>query len=292
MYREQTILPAMILLVSISLVNIACYKDESQNDNRVEVVVTIPPLAEFVEQVGGARVSVTSMVPPGASPHTYEPTPGQMKILSRADLYVKVGTKIEFELVWLDKLITMNETMQVCSASDNIATLRGQEDESMDADPHTWLSVRNASLMAENIYQALSFVDPAHKNEYRTNLNDYHARLDSLDHSIVNMLSNKRERLFIVYHSAWNYFAHDYDLEQVVIEVGSKEPSAKTIQRTIDIARRHNIRIVFASPQFDRKYAEAIAHEINGKVILIDPLSEQYIKNMERIASMMTFYME
>jgi len=277
------------------LVLVSCPTDNAPDQSRLQVVATIQPLAEFVEQVGGEHVQVMIMVPPGASPHTYEPTPNQMTQLSTAQLYVKVGTRIEFELVWLDKLLAMNTAIQICDVSANITTITTENhdyERNHTIDPHIWLSVRNASTIIETIYRALSRIDPRHELDYHMNATAYRTKLDSLDQVIMETLAEKKHRMFITYHPAWHYLARDYHLEQQVIEVGNKVPSAKTIQQVIETARQHRIHVVFASPQFDRRYADNIAREINGQVILIDPLAADYINNMGTIAHALARNME
>lgn len=287
----------MVALALCVIMHGGCRNDRRSSENLVQVVVTIPPLAEFVEQVSEGRAAVVVMVPPGASPHTYEPTPAQMALLANADLYVKMGTPIEFEIAWLDKLTAINRTMRVCDASlgiDRIIATEHDHDhgDHRNIDPHIWLSLQNARLMVRNIRDALCAIDPLNEAAYAKNAAAYCARLDSLDGAITRMLVQKERRMFIVYHSAWNYFARDYDMEQIAIETGGKEPSAKTIQRIIETARRFDIRIVFASPQFDRKYAESVARDIDGQVMLVDPLAENYIDNIGTIAAMLAHYME
>jgi zinc transport system substrate-binding protein len=131
-----------VLSLTASLVTVAAgCNHETETEGKIVVVVTILPQAEFVESVGGEKVDVTVMVPPGASPHTYEPTPSQMKALSEAKLYAKVGSGVDFELVWMDKLIEQNKDMLVVDCSEGI-TLQEMtapdedEEEHGGMDPH------------------------------------------------------------------------------------------------------------------------------------------------------------
>ncbi|MBN2621418.1 zinc ABC transporter substrate-binding protein [candidate division WOR-3 bacterium] len=284
------------LFLVFGFASVACREDDTPHD-RVTVAVSIPPLADLVKKVGGDHVQVITMVPSGASPHTYEPTPAQMALLSEADLYIKVGTPIEFELVWLDKMLAINHTMHVCDASDGIfliSTRESARDHADDdaIDPHIWVSVRNAQTMIGNISRALASIDPQHATLYHGNMVEVSIRLDSLDRAIVDMLAQKKQKIFIVYHSAWNYFARDYGLEQKTIEAGGKEPSARTIEHIIETARQFDIHVLFASPQFDRKYAESIARDIDGQVVLVDPLAENYIDTIRTFAAMLARYLE
>lgn len=239
------------------------------------VAVTIPPLAYFVENVGGVLVDVTVMVPPGASAHTYEPSPSQMVKLSKAEVYVKVGSGVEFELAWMDKIIDVNPSMLVVDCSEGVTML--------GSDPHIWLCPLNAKLMVENICNGFIEVDPVNEPYYIQNRDDYLRQLDELDEEIREQIGGVANRVFMVFHPAWGYFARDYGLEQIAIEVEGKEPSAKDIADLIDEALEHDIEFVFASPQFNQDPARTIAREIGGEVVSVDPLAEDYIANMHTV---------
>ncbi len=266
---------------------------------KIIVGVTILPQVEFVEKVGGDKVKVMAMVPPGASPHTYEPTPNQMIDLSNAKMYAKIGTDIEFELGSMDKISNLNKGMLIVDCSKGIELREmSEEDKKADAsddnktyeegtvvkDPHIWLSARNAKIMVENIYEGLVEVDPADKEYYKKNKDLYIAELDKVDTEISEKLSNLNNRKILVYHPAWGYFCRDYNLTQVAIEKEGKEPTLQGIENLIKQAKENNITIIFAEPQFSTKSAEVVAKEINGKVILIDPLPENYTENLYNVA--------
>lgn len=262
---------------------------EKENNEKIGVVVTIPPLAEFVEKIGGDKVDVTIMVPPGASPHTYEPTPFQLKKLSKAKMYVKVGSGIEFELAWMDKIASINKKMLIVDCSKGIEFIKhvnnhGKDHTSQKIDPHIWLSIKNVKIMVENIYNGLIHIDPKNLEYYTKNKEKYLQELDKLDKEIRNILSGKNNKKFIVYHPAWTYFARDYGLEQIPIEKEGKEPTSKEIIKLIKYAKENNITLIFTSPQFNTKTAEIIAKEINGKIVFIDPLEKNYLENMRKVA--------
>ncbi|HQL00298.1 MAG TPA: zinc ABC transporter substrate-binding protein [Smithellaceae bacterium] len=264
---------------------------------QIGVVATIAPLAEFVKEVGGERVFLTIMVPPGASPHTYEPTPGQLKALGRAKLYVKVGSGIEFERVWLDKVLAVNRTLSVCDASRGVELIEQakhrhgdhphQRKDSVDSgqDPHIWTSPANAITMTQNICDGLIAIDPENEAHYRAGAEAYIQKLRDLKSRITKDLETAQSRKFMVFHAAWGYFAREFSLEQIALEVGGKEPSARDMTRLIRTAREHQISIVFAEPQFNAKSAQIIAKAIGGRVVLLDPLAENYLDNMETMAA-------
>jgi zinc transport system substrate-binding protein len=270
------------VLLLVSVLSIFCSRRTDELE-KIGVVVTIEPLAELVERIGGDKVAVSVIVPRGASPHSYEPTPSQLIEVSKAKMYVKVGSPIEFELVWLDKLLAVNREMSVTDASSGIS-LRGMSSHEKDLDPHVWLSLGNAAVISENIYEALISIDPDNDGYYRLNRDRYADKLDSLNQVVGQLLENKKDRRFMVYHPAWSYFAEDYDLVQIPIEAEGKEPSAKDIQRIIEQARTYGIKVIFVSPQFNIKSAEVIAREIGARIVMVDPLAKDYIANLKKIA--------
>lgn len=247
---------------------------ESDND-KVQVFVSILPQAYFAEKVGGEHVQVSVLIPPGADPHTYEPTPQQMKDLARADLYLKVGT-IEFEELWMNRLTGVNPEMLVIDTSQSIALI--------DNDPHIWLSPDLAKLQAHSIYQALSEVDAANKSDYQRNLQAFQAEMDQLDQDIKEELKDIKHRELLVFHPAWRYFCADYGLKEIAIEKEGKEPTAQEMAQIISDAKQKGIRAVIASPQHSTHEAEAIAHDLGGEVITVDPLARDYASNLRQVA--------
>ncbi|NQT73415.1 MAG: zinc ABC transporter substrate-binding protein [Chloroflexi bacterium] len=292
----------LVLIVALGAMVVACDDDgEDKQNKKPGIVVTLLPQAEFTEKIGGDKVEVTVMVPPGANVHTYEPTPSQMIALAKAELYAKVGSGIEFELAWMDKLVDQNKDMLVVDCSKEITLIEmsaphEHEDEGdhnqEGMDPHIWMSPRNAMMMVENICDGLVQVDPTNKSYYESNRDAYLEELSQLDRDIKDGLASITNRVFMVYHPAFGYFAHEYELKMLPIEEEGKEPTAKGLTLLINEAKEHNIKVIFAEPQFDPKSADVIADEINGTVILIDPLSKDYTVNMRSILSEMVKAME
>ncbi len=244
-------------------------------EEKIGVVVSILPLAEFVEQVGKDKVEVTVIVPPGADPHLFELTPVQLKKISQAQLYVEVGSGLNFELTWMDKIKLIYKDMLICNSSIGITLV--------DKDPHIWLSPRNAKTMVENISEALIKIDPLSQKYFKKNSIEYINKLDILDKEIKARLEGVKNRRFISYHPAWGYFAKEYDLIQIAIENEGKEPSAASLAHIIDQTRAFNISIILVSPQFNIKSAEVVAKEVGAQIIIADPLSMDYINNLRKL---------
>jgi zinc transport system substrate-binding protein len=239
------------------------------------VVVSILPLADLVEQVGGDKVEVTVMVPPGASPHSYEPKPSQLKAVSKAEMFVKVGTEVEFETAWMDRLVQINKKMLVLDSSEGVQLLGN--------DPHVWLSPLNVEKMVQNIYAGLVRLDPGNEEYYSNNKESCLKQIIELDAYIRERLGNVEDRRFIVYHPAWGYFARDYNLEQILVEREGKEPTAEEIGNAVTQAKTLHHKVVFVSPQFPTKGAETVADEIGGKTEFLDPLPRNYIDDMRAV---------
>ncbi len=297
---QQCLSVALVLVLATGLVAFAASCEPgAEATDRIGVVVSILPQAEFVEKVGGEKVDITVMVPPGASPHTYEPTPSQIVALSRAEMYARVGSGIEFELVWMDKLLATNKTMLVvdCSRGVQLQEMAGGEDKGKEKghggmDPHIWMSPLNAQIMVHNIYEGLVQVDPGSRAYYRQNRDTYIQQLTKLDQDIREGLSGVVNRRFMVYHPASGYFAGEYDLTMLPIEVEGKEPTAAGITRLIEQAKEHRIKVIFASPQFNPESAKVIAEAIDGKVVFINSQARDYIVNLRFLLSELVQAME
>ena len=266
---------------------------------RIVVAVTLLPQAEFVEAVGGERVEVLVMVPPGASPHTYEASPQQMVKLSQAKMYAKVGSPVEFELAWMDRLTAVNEEMLVVDCSQGVELIDAVEDVDhgeeqpegagdasthTGVDPHIWLSVRNAQAMVENVRDGLVQIDPSNESYYAQNCAAYVDGLIRLDDELTESLRGLKNRTFLVFHPSFGYFARDYDLDQLSVEQGGSEPDAQYLARLIEEAIDRDIHIVFVAPQVSTRSAEVVAREIGGEVVIIDPLARDYVSNMHAVA--------
>jgi len=282
----RSLLTALLLFAALAA---GCaVKEEAASGVALRVATTVAPVADFVEKVGGERVSVTIMVPPGANPHTYEPRPSRLREVSRADLYVKVGSGVDFEVVWLPRLLATSPGLPVVDASAGVRLIPGEgagRGAHAGADPHIWLSPRNAAVMAENIFRGLAAADPGGRGYYRENLERFRAELEALDRELRERLAGKEGRKVVVYHPAWTYFTEEYGLVQVPVERGGKGPTPGSLAGLIKEARMEGAEVILASPEFSTRSAELIAREIGARVVLVSPLDRDYLASMRRIAS-------
>ena len=254
------------------------------------VFASVLPVQTLVKKIGGGHVDVRSMVQPGYSPHTYDPTPRQIGALAKAVLYVRTG--LPFEHAWMERILSANPRMRVIDLRTGIdlremETLEPEHDghhHGHETDPHLWTSPLLARQMAGEIRDALSQLDPDHREEYTRNHAAFVRELDGLDRDIRALLDPLENRKFMVFHPSWGYFADAYGLVQVPIEREGKEPGARALAALIDRAKKEGIRVIFVQPQFDKRQARQVAQAIGGMVIAVDPLAPDYVENLRRVA--------
>ena len=246
----------------------------------IRISVSILPQAYFVERVTGMRARVHVMIPKGASPETYEPTPQQLVALSDSQLYVTIGAPgLPFEEKYLKAALGQNRKIRVVNMSDGM-TYRKE-------DPHIWTSPAVVRLAAQNIERALTAYDPAHGDEYRNNLRTFLADIDATDREIKQTLAEKKGWAFMVYHPAWGYFADEYGLVQLAVEEEGKPVNAAHIRRMVDLAREKGIRAILVQKGFDTKSARAIARDIGGEVVETDPLERDWLQGMKNFTALL-----
>lgn len=259
----------------------------------IHAFVSIPPQKFFVERIGGGHVAVTVMVAPHQSPENYEPLPSQMVGLARADLYFAIGAP--FERTWLDKFASAHPGVTIVHTDTGIqkrpmdrrgdGSLKSGSHAHGGLDPHIWLSPNLSKIQCRHIRDALAAADPPRKAVY-----DEHCRLlikdiDALHQSITKIFSDlSGKKQFLVFHPSWGYFADDYGLTQVPLEIEGKEPKARELQELIRQAKTSGLRVVFVQPQFSTRHAEIIANAIGGRIDILDPLAPDWPDNLLRAA--------
>jgi len=301
--KNKNLLGVALITLLIGGLFSACLSTPSEASQKVNITVSILPQKYFVERIAGDLAQVNVMVGPGESPHTYEPQPAQMEALSNSSIYFLIG--VEFEEAWIDKFKETSPDTTFIDTSEVVQKIPMVEsEEAMDEhheehqeehheedhdhgglDPHIWLSPQNVIQIANRMAAALSEIDSENSMVYTQNLQDFIAEIKDLDIENRAAFENITSQQFITFHPAWGYFARDYGLQQIPIEVGGNEPSAQELSTLIEFAKENDIRIIFASPEFNTRSAETIASEIKGEVILISPLAEDWMENMKTITN-------
>ena len=274
------------------LLSASCANRPAQ-ENRI--MVTIEPQRYFAQQLADTLFEIITLVPPGSSPESYDPTPREMTQLARSKAYFCIG-HIGFENAWLDKLKKNHPDVLFFDNSQGIALIANDhhhETEDFDdshgqVDPHTWSSPRQARIIVQNMFAALSEIDPEHIDMYRQNLGKLQMEIEETDRIVQSYLDQSTQKAFIIYHPALTYLARDYGLTQYAIETDGKEPSPEQLKQLVDFAKKQSIRTVFIQQEFDRKNAEIIARETGCRVEVINPLSYRWSEEMIRIAKILS----
>ena len=257
---------------------------------KLHCVASIPPVKNFVEAIGDGEVEVSVMVQPGNSPHSYEPKPSQMKALDGADCYFAVG--VEFEKAWLPRFAAQNPEMKIVDLSWGIEKLPMTEHEEHEghhhaegSDPHIWTSPANVESMGKKIYETLARLDPEHQKFYAERFAAFRKKVGKTDAEIRSILSKlPPHSAFMVFHPSWGYFARDYGLRQLPVEVEGKAPKPRQLMHLIDEARREKVRAIFVQPEFSDKSARLLARELGIPVVKISPLAENWNDNLLKLA--------
>lgn len=285
------ILSILILVSIIVPLSQAIPRESSQG--RIEVVVSIYPLKDIVEQVGGDKVRVDFIIPPGASPHTFEPKPSDMEKLNRAKAIFLIGGGLEF---WSEKVIkSLSKRPKVEILSKGLPLLKEDhghgEREKEIFDPHIWLDPIIVMAMVDRISDTLIDLDQSNKAYYIQKTMVFKKELERLHLRITESVKGFRTREFVTFHSAWNYFSRRYGLKVigVIEESPGKEASPAHIARIIEGIRRTKSRAVFAEPQFNPKVAEIIAKETGARLFFLDPIGDPNIRGRNSYISLMNY---
>lgn len=287
-----------LLVVSVLLATglFACRANNAQveegsadSETALSVAVGIVPEAAFVEAVAGDLASVVTLVPPGYSPANYQPTAQEMQALSDADIYFTLQMPTEQANI-LPKVSDFNDSIQIVDLREAVAAVYpllntdGDEilsDDRSSVDPHLWLSPKRAVVMVQAIADELSALDELNADTYQANAANYIAELEALDVEIQQTLSTVEAKTFLIYHGSYGYYAHDYALNMIAIQVEGKQATAEEMQSVIDYAKQNGIKTVFYQDEFDSTQAETVAEEIGGAVQSVAPLSPDYIQGLE-----------
>ncbi len=282
MKRKLSLLLSGIILISLFVFS-GCEKTEIDKEenatNKKIVAVSIVPQETFVKAVCGDKVEVITMIPPGSSPETYEPTPQQMQKFTDSDIYFSIGVPTEEASILPTagdvKIVPLAE--KVSSVYDDLKI----GDEGRDA--HIWLSPKRVKVMVEAIAEEMGKIDEENKELYNQNAENYIKQLDELDKEIKDVAETIKQKKFVVFHPAFGYIADDYGLEMFSLEEEGKEATPQHLQEMIDLAKKENIKVIFYQAELDSNQAKAYAEEVGGKTEQLEPLAADYIENLKKM---------
>jgi|WetSurMetagenome_2_1015567.scaffolds.fasta_scaffold69464_2 zinc transport system substrate-binding protein len=284
---------------------------------KITVAASIVPLGDFCRNIGGDLVNVTVLVPPGASPHAFEPSPSAVAKATAARVFVYVGAGLD---PWAERLVKAQKTpgQVVVEAVNGIHLINDADEHEPEkpgakgpgeaehhhhheaGNPHVWLDPVIAEDICRRLAQALIKVDPAQQPTYEVNLARYLGQLQALNQDIKDTVATFRRRDYVCFHPAYTYFSRRYGLNEVgVIEAApGREPSPRHLQKIIAAIKKTGVQAVFAEPQFSPRVAEVIAQEAGVQVLFLDPLGgrppygSDYIKLMRHNLAILTQAMQ
>lgn len=293
MNYELRIMKFAFCLFKMPWVFLLAFLCVSASAANLTVAVSLQPYSNVVHEIGGEQVEVVALLPPGADPHTFEPKPASLKEFAKATAYFSDGSGMD--AAWLPRFRGVNKNINVVSLSKGISWIEedehhhhenaGKHHDDDELDPHLWTSPMQMMQIAENVCEALVQLDGANGKLYRERANALIFRLKKLDVELrqtINKLSADA-RTFIVFHPSYGYFARDYGMTQLTVEVKGKEPKPKDLANLVKIGKEHKVHIVFVQPQFSKRAAATIAKELDAKILDTDPLSYDYEGNVKTL---------
>lgn len=247
---------------------------DAQSFAKLGVMTSLFPLQEFAQAVGGKRVAVRLLLPPGAEPHTWEPRPSDIGKLSTSDILIYVGSEME---PWIQNIVkgTYNPNLYVLEVSRGLNLIRSKEDarKTVGFDPHIWLNFDNAQKIINGIAKAFIGKDPHGTEYYRKNARSYGEKLQELDRKFRQGLKNCRHRVFVVGgHAAYSYLADRYGLIQIPLYGinPNSEPTPKQLARVIRLAKEHHIKVIYFEISVSHKLAKVIAEEVGAETLVLN----------------------
>ncbi|MBO7328266.1 MAG: zinc ABC transporter substrate-binding protein [Lentisphaeria bacterium] len=263
----------------------------AENNEKTAVAAGLPPVAEIAAVIGGEKINVIQMLPQGRTPHDFAPRTSTMRDAAKAKILLTTGMPFENKIA---DFMRQHKRI-ICDVSlgiERIAFDDGGTHEHKhhdgcshdDHDPHVWLSPVNALIIAQNIYNQLVSLDPENAIYYKENFETFSEKLKDIDREISAKLAPYKGKTFFVYHPAFGYFAHAYNLKQRAIELNGREASPAQLAQITKEAKEGNIHTIFIQEQFNPGSARALARQIGGIAAPLDPLAADICENFRKMA--------
>lgn len=261
------------------------------------LAVSVEPQRALLQEIAGDRYEVVTVLTPGSNPETFEPGMNIRRQLETASAYFTTG-HLPFETQLgeaLADVLTVDTSVGIQpvygthshqhGAEHNHSHAHSHQHNGRDADPHVWTSVRNARIMAKNMYESLVALDPEGRGYYTARYVALDQRLDSLDRAFALRLKDSGTKQFAIWHPSLSYLARDYGLRQIAVGSENKEQSATVLRRVLENARNEGVRVFFFQKEFDSRQAEIINKELETELITINPLAYDWEKELDGIVS-------
>jgi len=290
-------------------------KASESTDGQLTVFASTFALKSLAEEIGGDRVNVEMIIPPGADPHTYEPTSKQMTQIAEADLFLTIGHDLEPYVESMEKslegqnvvFVKTAENVKLLDAADTVhvhdeeghaedeghtedehaheeASHSEDEHDHGKYDPHVWLDPTNAVSMAEAVEAAFSEEAPDYKDEFAERLSTFKDEANALDAELKAAVENGSKSELLVTHAAYGYLAERYGFDQLPIAglTPSEEPSQQALKRIIEEARLHDLNYIAFEDTVTPKVAEVVKQEIGAESVTIYNLESVTKEQMDK----------
>ncbi len=294
MAKNYLLFAANKLAFMLLFFTFSCSPGKAPPDTRLKIAVAIAPEGWLAEQIGGKEAMVTTLVEPGVSPETFDPSPKNMAAIAAADLFFVSGFTFEEELA---KKMAQNSATRFITPSDTLPLRHFKPQEAHyhhheegaaihhneSIDPHFWFSIKHMRHHAKVIATAMIAARPQQKAYFSANLDKVLNELNLLEKEAKEMLTPFKGRAFLVFHPTYGYLAEELGLTQVATEGEGKEPAPKQLAEISEEAKEHQITTIIVQPQFPFSAASAVAEAIGGQVIVVDSLSADYPAMFRRL---------
>ena len=247
------------------------------------IFVTITPMQSIIEEITAGDFDIEVIVPKGASPETFEPTPKQVTSFSDAEFIFSTGL-IDFEKSLVERIDDDAEVVNLSNGIELIAgsCSHGNHQHKHGVDPHIWTSPRALRTMVTNAHKAIMAHYPD-SMKYTEATGRLLERIDALDTYCATRIKAEGVEAMMIYHPAYTYYARDYGIEQIAIEHDGKEPSLRQTTALIEKAKEHGVKAILRQPQYSEDKVRAIANDAGAEIITTDPLAEDILGEIERV---------
>jgi zinc transport system substrate-binding protein len=278
--------PLLLFLIFLG----SCFAPSSKSSKPV-VLVTIPPYGYFVEQIAGDILSIEIFVPPGANPHTYEPTPKQVEKFTQAKIWFRYGDPIEQKILPFlrerdVKDVDLSRGLPLITTTEHACGNHAHESK----DLHVWLDPHLALEQAKKISEELSQSWPEHRKLFEKNYLQLAQRLEVLDEKIKAELQPFEGITLLLSHPALGYYCERYGIHQLSIECEGKDPLPKQVAQVVKEAQEKAVKVIFIEPQYNNKGASLIAEKLQLPIYQIDPYALAYFHTMQDISKSIVKY--
>ncbi len=256
---------SIILMLPIMLIGCGTQSDKNINngEEKVNVTVSISPIKEFTELIGGDKVKVTSLIADNVEPHDVDLKPRDFEKLTKSELFIYNGLGMEDWLEQVKEQISEDKIKYVdTSENGNPIKTDGK------TDPHQWLSLKEAINQCNNIKNALEEVDPENKTYYEENYEKVKTDFEELYNEYLPKFQSLEHKNFVTSHEAFGYLCRDFGLEQQALNdlFGEGELTAKKIEDLVKYCNDNGVTTIFSEEEDSQKEANTLAKEINGEV--------------------------